>query len=223
MLETARGEIVPDQHNGSLPRHRHNLTREQVESSQSARIINAAIELFGTEGYAATTVMDIVKRAGVSRKTFYEMFESKEAVVVAAYRAFDRFLRDAGVAASSAESSTDPADLRGIMRSLLTLLSYNPAAARLFFLEVLGAGDEVRRRRDAAIEQFTTTITPRLQQLRRELSPRLPELESGVVRILVGGGVEMIAHHLVHHTADTLPDLTDEISRVVLMIVAPTI
>ncbi|MEV6216835.1 helix-turn-helix domain-containing protein [Nocardia sp. NPDC051833] len=223
MLEAVGGEIVPDEYNGSLPRHRHNLSREQVADSQSARIINAAIELFGTRGYAATTVMDIAKGAGVSRKTFYEMFDSKQDVVVAAYRAFDRWLRDAGMVPRNPGEVAPPADLARVCLALLTLLSHTPAATRMFFLEVLGAGEEVRRRRDAAIARFVDEATPGMQALRAQLSPDLPPLSRTTVHVLVGGLHEMIVHHLVHHSAATLPDLAEEMNRLVFAVVAPTV
>ena len=48
-------------------------------------------QVVSDKGYAATTVADVVERAGVSRRTFYEQFADKEACFLAAY--------DAGLAA----------------------------------------------------------------------------------------------------------------------------
>ncbi|WP_278315042.1 TetR/AcrR family transcriptional regulator [Lolliginicoccus levis] len=221
MPESRQRSLVPDEFDGHLPRHRHNLTREQVKQSQSARIINAAIELFASRGYAATTVLDIVKRAGVSRKTFYELFDTKEAVIVAAYSAFDTFLRDAGMTASN-NALSSPQELRELVRALLTLLGAYPAGARMFFLEVLGAGDDVRRRRAAAITQFTAMLDQPLQHLRGRLAPALPRLDLIVVRGIVGGVMEMIVDHLVHHEPGTIADLTDDVTHLILGVTAPT-
>ncbi|WP_187774340.1 TetR/AcrR family transcriptional regulator [Lolliginicoccus suaedae] len=222
MPESRQRSLVPDEFGGNLPRHRHNLTREQVKQSQAARIINAAIELFASRGYAGTTVLDIVKRAGVSRKTFYELFDTKEAVIVAAYRAFDTFLRDAGLTASNNAILTTPEQLHGLVRALLTLLGTYPAGARMFFLEVLGAGDEVRRRRAAAITQFTDVLGLPLQHLRESLDPGLPPLDPILVRGLVGGVMEMIVDHLVHHEPGTIADLTEDVTHLILGVTAPS-
>ena len=42
-------------------------------------------QVVAEKGYPATTVADVVERAGVSRRTFYEQFQDKEACFLAAY------------------------------------------------------------------------------------------------------------------------------------------
>jgi Bacterial regulatory proteins, tetR family len=61
-----------------LPRHRHGLSRDDIQEAQRVRITAAAIELFATDGYATTSVLTIAKRAGVPSKTFYEPCATKE-------------------------------------------------------------------------------------------------------------------------------------------------
>ncbi len=51
-----------------------------------ARLLNAAIEAVGEQGYVATTVADVVRRARVSRGTFYAEFASKEECFAEAFR-----------------------------------------------------------------------------------------------------------------------------------------
>jgi len=53
-------------------------------------LMAAAAELFIAEGIAATTVNDIVDRAGVAKGTFYHYFATKEDVVVALRERFSR-------------------------------------------------------------------------------------------------------------------------------------
>src|SRR5438105_1831196 len=68
-----------------LPSGRHGLTREAVVASQRSRLIDAMAQVVAERGYPATTVADVVERAGVSRRTFYEQFADKEACFLAAY------------------------------------------------------------------------------------------------------------------------------------------
>jgi AcrR family transcriptional regulator len=70
---------------GRLPRGRHGLPREAVADSQRIRILTAMIEVVAARGYADTRVVDVIGTAGVSRKTFYELFDSKEDCFLAAY------------------------------------------------------------------------------------------------------------------------------------------
>ena len=47
--------------------------------------MDALAELTAEQGYEATKISDIVKRAGVARKTLYDNFEGKEEVFLAAF------------------------------------------------------------------------------------------------------------------------------------------
>ena len=71
--------------NERLPRGRHGLPREAVTESQQRRIVQAMIEVVAERGYPETRVVDVIGVAGVSRKTFYELFASKEDCFLAAY------------------------------------------------------------------------------------------------------------------------------------------
>jgi mycofactocin system transcriptional regulator len=51
----------------------------------------AALDLFGTRGFAETTVDDIAEAAGISRRTFFRYYDSKNDVV---WGAFDALLQD---------------------------------------------------------------------------------------------------------------------------------
>ena len=70
-----------------LPSGRHGLTRDVVVASQRTRLVDAMAQIVAEKGYPATTVADVVERAGVSRRTFYEQFADKEACFLAAYDA----------------------------------------------------------------------------------------------------------------------------------------
>ncbi len=68
-----------------LPRGRHGLSREQVEASQRLRLMRAMAEVMAEKGYARTSVADILRRARVSRETFYELFDSKQDCFMSAF------------------------------------------------------------------------------------------------------------------------------------------
>ena len=70
-----------------LPRGRHAAPREVVWESQRGRLLAAMAEVVASKGYGAVAVRDVIARAGVSRKTFYEHFDNKEECFLAAYDA----------------------------------------------------------------------------------------------------------------------------------------
>jgi AcrR family transcriptional regulator len=75
-----------DAHKG-LPRGPQALPREQVAAHQRERLMEAMVQVVDERGAVATTISDLVARAGISRRTFYEHFENKEACLLATYDA----------------------------------------------------------------------------------------------------------------------------------------
>src|ERR687887_842834 len=69
-----------------LPRGPHGLPRDVVVKSQRSRMLGALVEVVAEKGYAATTVADIIGRAGVSRTTFYQQFKDKEDCFLVAHQ-----------------------------------------------------------------------------------------------------------------------------------------
>src|ERR1700733_14909378 len=76
-----------------LPRGRPAAPRPVVREAQRARMLAAMVQAVADKGYARVAVADVIERAGVSRKTFYEQFANKEDCFLAAYDAgVDRLL-----------------------------------------------------------------------------------------------------------------------------------
>lgn len=141
-----------------LPRGRHGLSREEVAASQRERLLRAMAEAVAEHGYAKTSVAQVLRRAGVSRESFYEQFANKEDCFLAAYDEAATVLLGimaAGLAAPEPEADPDPAaaelpvleQLSRVLRAYLAALAAEPAIARTFFVEVYAAGDAALRRR----------------------------------------------------------------------------
>lgn len=145
-----------------LPRGPHNLTREEVELSQRARLLQAATEAVAELGYVKTTVADILARAGVSRATFYQLFRDKEDCFIAAYKLNAQFV----AAAMSAElehvraaGELDALEkLEHVLDVFLLALRSAPALARVFLVEVYAAGPTAIEQRRASMEAFADIV-----------------------------------------------------------------
>lgn len=205
----------------SLPRHRHGLSRHDVRASQEGRIVAATAELVAAQGYAGASVQAIARRAGVSRKTFYECFDDKQDAFLAAYRAVDILIeRTITAAADSASGGSSPRELAAAaIRALLRTLAADPDFTRMFFLEALGAGARVRRRRDEAIEQVVAVLTPALSFARSLEDPPLAPIGEDLARAVIGAGIEAIVRHLVHHEPETLDQLAEPLTGLIDTIV----
>jgi AcrR family transcriptional regulator len=125
-----------------LPRGPHGLARELVAGSQRQRLVNALIAHVGEHGYAATSVADVVARAGVSRKTFYEHFRDKEDCFLAAYQIGKEALLARLVAAvADSPADADPAgQLRAAIHAYLDFFASESSFAASFMLEAAAAG-----------------------------------------------------------------------------------
>jgi AcrR family transcriptional regulator len=138
---------------GQLTGGRHGLSAEQVRSSQRARIVQAMTAAVGEHGYHGVRVADVVGRAGVSRKTFYELFAGKDECFAEAYGVWVERLIDTTFAAFDAQ--TEWVDrLRAGLTALLGELSHEPDAARLCFSEVVAAGGDTQERRERAARRL---------------------------------------------------------------------
>lgn len=140
-----------------LPSGRHGLPREEVVRSQRMRLLRAAVEVAGSEGYAAMTVSAVIARASVSRKTFYELFADREDCFLAAYELLaERALR--GAQAAFAIDAPWSARLRAALGWTLDALAEHPHEARVAFVEVLGAGPRALAHRERTLAQLARLI-----------------------------------------------------------------
>jgi len=141
----------------ALPRHAHALPRRTVRESQRWRLLEAVVEATARAGYAETTVADVIAVAGVSRKTFYEHFADKEAVFLAAYEVVADRVIAALVATGAAHADADARRTAQVER-FLAILDRDRAAARVFMVDVLGAGPVALRRRAVVNQRFAETV-----------------------------------------------------------------
>lgn len=145
-----------------LPRGPHGLSREEVELSQRARLLQATTDAVAELGYVKTTVADILARAGVSRATFYRLFRDKEDCFEAAYRANAELVASAMAAALDTLQAGDDLDplarLDRVLAMYLAALRNAPALARVFLIEVYAAGPAAIEQRRASLEGFVDIV-----------------------------------------------------------------
>ncbi len=154
--------MSPPKPSRALPRGPHNLSREQVEESQRARLLMAMVDAVASKGYASTSVADVLARSGVSRATFYEQFKDKEDCFRAAYETaagqiatmMTNGLR-ALLAGSGKSGRQDPMEmLDRLLAVYLNTLASQPGLARTFLIEVYAAGPKAVEQRRASMDRF---------------------------------------------------------------------
>jgi AcrR family transcriptional regulator len=192
-----------------LPSGRHRLTPEKVAESQRGRLLYAMVEVVAGKGYAATTVADVVEHAGVSRRTFYEQYPSKEACFLAAYDTGVEIvlgrLRDAQAALGDIDWR---ARIRSDLETHMDLLAEQPAFARAMHAEILGAGQAALERRTQIFGIFAERSRGAYELARIE-DPSRPELPAEIFLFQIGGLDELIRECLRTRGAAALPGIAD--------------
>ncbi len=124
---------------------------------QRERLCRAMAEAMVEEGYVGTSVEDVLKRAGVSRLSFYRLFDSKLDCFMAALESSTRLLL--GRVAQALETSGGGGPVERYERAVtgyLEALKEEWPAARLCLVEVYAAGPEAVVRRRELQEAMTS-------------------------------------------------------------------
>ena len=159
-----------------LPRGTHGLDPSLVAASQRTRLLEAVGRAVAEKGYAAATIDDIVRGAGVSKKTFYEHFQDKLDCFLAAYETASDELYEHVRAAQDGTDGWLERTHAGI-RAYLRWLAAEPALARVFLIEIAAAGPEALARR----ERMRDRHAERMRELQDQRIPVPDEIFHAVV------------------------------------------
>lgn len=119
--------------------------REKKRRETAERIIEKGLRLFVKNGYEATTVDAIADAAGISRRTFFHYFTTKEAILLAAH---DSGFREALKPAMLAESA-DQAPIDAARKCLIKLASRYETKESVVFDRLMQSTEALRARKEA--------------------------------------------------------------------------
>jgi AcrR family transcriptional regulator len=187
---------------------RPELPREFVASHKRRRMMDAIAELTAEQGYEATKIADIVRRAAVARKTLYDNFDGKEDLFLSAIDATMAEMREA-VRGACGESGTEPEErIVAGLEAVLEFIAEHPAASRMCMVEAISATPSSARLYDATMRDFV--------ELLRESVPRDADLPETIEESLVGGVAWILQLQIRKGEAESAPELLLELSQFVL-------
>lgn len=191
-----------------LPSGRHQLTREQVAASQRDRLLEAMVRIATEKGFAATTVGDVVERAGVSRRTFYEQFADREDCFLAAYDLGVEVLlgKMHAAVAEVAGAGLEPM-ARASITAYLEVLAAEPSFAWALHREVLAAGPRALERRSEIVSLLADQWRGLYLHARRHDPSLPPEPDQDLFRAIVVSHEELVCAHLLTGDAARIPEL----------------
>jgi AcrR family transcriptional regulator len=198
-------ESVPRDIPRRLPRGTHGLDPGVVAESQRARLLEAVGRAVADKGYAGATIDDIVRGAGVSKKTFYDHFSDKLDCFLAAYEAASdellTRLRDAQATGAGWLDRT-----RAGVVAYLRWLAAEPALARVFLIEVAAAGPVAAERRERLRDRYAEVMRELQDDARTDI-PALPRLPDEIFHALVAAVDEVVVRRIRESGGADLPDL----------------
>lgn len=177
---------------------RHGLPPDVVAFSQRERLLAAMAEVVAEHGYNKVTIAQVTGAASVSRRTFYEHFESKEECFIAAYDAVDSYL---------VEQITGQVDGEGewadqvatTLTELLRFFASRPTLARLIMVEPVAVGEGMTSRHERTAERIVALLEPG-----RSERPGDRQLAEGIEEALAGGVMTLIVRRIVAGEAERL-------------------
>ena len=158
---------------GILPCMPHTNSRRLTASEHLPLIELAATRLFARRGFAATTVEDIVRAAGVTKPMLYRHFESKQELCVALLERYRDELISAPLTRFTSGVGDSQTQLPSMIEAWLGYIEQHPDAARLLFTPVSGDPEVEGVQRELYVRQRDTQIA-----LLREFVPEIEEAEA---------------------------------------------
>jgi AcrR family transcriptional regulator len=191
-------------------------TETATPTEHRSRLLEGMAQCVAAQGYADTTIADIVREAGVSRRTFYEHFSDKAACLVALYEAASQN------ALAVLRSSVDPQrgwqeQVESAIGAYLGVLASNPVLMRTLFVDILGLGLPGLAARRHANQQLADFM----QEVVNQPSSAGPVLHGAMAMAVVGGINELVLQAIEQDQVARLGELVAPASALLRAAVTP--
>ncbi|HEY7830697.1 MAG TPA: TetR/AcrR family transcriptional regulator [Solirubrobacteraceae bacterium] len=187
------------------------LPRSRVSEIQRARMLNAMAEVAAQEGAQNASVARVVARSGVSRRTFYDLFEDREDCFLAAFedalgRVAERVLPVFG------GSGSWQMRVRGGLLAILAFIEEEPDLGRLLIVESLTAGPRAIERRAQLVAMLVDAVREGESETKRGYGQ--PALSAEGV---VGAVLSVVHARLQRGEADSLIVLVNPLMGMIVL------
>ncbi|MEY2840663.1 MAG: hypothetical protein RJB60_2962 [Pseudomonadota bacterium] len=165
------------------------VSAEARQAQRRERLLEAALDVFGTEGYASATMRLICAKARLTERYFYEQFTGLDDVFQILHQQLSDGLIES-VAQAYAQHLSHASDerLRACLRAFFQYIQNDPRRARILLMDAVFTG-----RTD--VMDKTTAVQRMLCMLNRRIEQMYPGALSQVdVELIAGGIVGMVIH-----------------------------
>ncbi|AUH67516.1 MULTISPECIES: TetR/AcrR family transcriptional regulator [Gordonia] len=146
------------------------VSAAERQKQRRSALVEAGVELFGTEGYVNVSVKKICDEAGLTQRYFYESFPDRVNLLAAVYQrcvdiarsatiaAATEVIDRAGVADGPVPAAVIPILAEEALGGFINSLVEDPRRARVILIEVVGVAPEIEKLRLGAIHDWADLI-----------------------------------------------------------------
>lgn len=186
---------------------------DERRTERRTRLIDAGLELLGTQGLAGTTLRKVCETAGLPSRYFYENFADVDALNAAVFDTLLDELIQAGLAAVTQAPAELPDRVRAALRCAIDFVADDPRKGRIA-LNLALASPPLAERRSRATELIATIIADLGNDY---VSPDADRRELVTVcRFFVGGFAEILTAWMNDPSTVTRDELLDHCTRLFL-------
>jgi AcrR family transcriptional regulator len=178
-----------------------------------SRALIAMAQAVAEQGYARTSVGDVIARAGMSRRSFYKVFQNREDCFLAAYDIVHQDTMTRLTTGYSMTAARWPAHVQAALSAVLEYYATRPELARLFVVEALAAGSPGLDRHERTMQQFAAYLA--------RSSPVIAGCPALALEATVGAVHRVVHARLVEGRARELPLLVPQLTAIVRRLAGP--
>jgi AcrR family transcriptional regulator/DNA-binding MarR family transcriptional regulator len=202
---------VRERHGPARIPSRGGLSNGQIVEIQRSRLLAGAVDAIEEFGYAQTTVAQITSRARVSRRTFYEMFDNREACLAELIEQVLAMIED-DLARAGLEGLAWRECVRGGLWTILAFCDREPALARVCVVHSQQGGPGVLARREEILGRLAGALDEG-----RDESARGSDCTPLTAEGLVGAAFGIVYARLVRGERRPLTELTGELMGMIML------
>lgn len=157
-----------------MPRRYAGSSAQERSEQRRERLLEAALDVFGRNGYANTTMRLICANARMTDRYFYECFASLDEVFKAVH---ERLSAELGMQIAASMSSSAPSDpiavVRGALAVFFDYIKADPRRARILLLDAMSFGLTSTEVAKTRLDWYAGLIEARVKARYPNLPPHL--------------------------------------------------
>jgi len=198
--------------------------RIQRRAARRRRLLDVGLETFGTSEYTSSSIERLCSDAGVTIRSFYEEFDSREALLAAVYDETAQLVQES-VFPTMAYEGTDLAErVETMLRTFIHATLSDPRRGRVLCLTSMAVGEAMEERRRSMLHAFAAAVDREFGTLVEVGTPVYLQQSYLVVCGLIGASNALVVEYLTASPPpgpDALLQAMKELWLAVIAVAAP--